>query len=559
MKKVTILTLLIGTIFVLSGCTTTTSIDDFIVDNTVDTSLYISEDFSEDEILEYISTSLLELTETEVKIDYELDQNDVDDYTVYDGTAITEKGMYLLEGTITETIIVDVDGSDDVTLLLNNVTISVEDGPAILVLSCDDVTISSLDGTTNYISDSSTRVDDYIDYNSVIYSFEDLYFNGTGILEVTANYNNAIYSKDDIKIVETHIIIESIDDAIVGRDSVIINEATLEVECDGDAIKTTNDEDTLKGYIYIIDGTFTFDCSTGLNAINKLLIENGTFTIDASDNGIVSDVQIIIGNGVFTIDSVSDSINSKDDLIIFDGTFDIYTSDDGIHSDNTLTIEGGEISIHESYEGIEGYVININGGNISINSDDDGLNATLGGGQIHDPENYVSDGGTINITGGVMLINAISDGIDANGTINATGGYVVVFGSTEDNQSPIDYDYNFNVDGGTIIAFGATGMIQSISDGSTSYAVLLASDDSYSAGTEVVITDEANNVLITVTTIKSFTGMVYTSDELSLNEDYFVYVNSDTFDLTINDTTEVIGEGSYGTGPGGTMPGPGRP
>lgn len=475
--------------------------------------------------------------------DYQLE-----DYTVYTGGTITDEGTYYLTGEFTEAVIIDTN-DDDVQLILDNVSINTV-GPSILILDADDVTISLVPGSVNYVEDSAIYNNSELD--AVIQGYSDIYINGTGTLNITANFNNAIYTNDDIKIIESTINITSIDDGIIGRDSVSIKDAVITMNVLGDGIVTTNDELEDKGYINIESGVFNLTCGEdAFNAVNDIYIYDGTFVIEAGDDGIQSDTNLYVDGGTFDITADSDGVNAGNMLHIYGGELTINALDDGLHSDVYLYISGGVVDIEYSYEGIESYEIVIDGGDISVYSTDDGINATVGGGQIHG-ETYTSLGGIITINGGNVYVVGYADGIDANGNITITGGNVFVYGSSYDQQSPIDYDETMTVTGGNIIAIGSTGMIQGVSDGTQS-SILYADTQSYYTGTEVTLYNSDNEVVFTFEAVKTFTGMVISLEEFTSGDTYTLEVGTTTYDVTITSSEVSLGDG--GTTQGMQPPG----
>lgn len=545
MKKASILLLAILGVFLLSACNKDEDIENVLngIDYT-DT----SEELSSSEITKLVTLSLEEFNEGGINLDKEYESFDSDQIILFSGTEITASGVYLLSGDY-ESITIDCEG--DVTLLLDNATIASTDGPSVLILNADDVTFSSLPNTENTISDTSYYSN--IEYSGAIYSKSDLIFNGSGILHVYGNYNDAIVSKDDIKIVETTINITSVDDGIVGKDYIAIKDATININADGDGLKSTNEEDELKGYIYIESGTFTFDVGgDGIDVINAILIQDGDFTINSSDSGLDSGNTIVIGNGVFDITAVEDGINTTTSLIIYNGEFLIDALDDGFHSDIDLTIEGGQITIEKSYEGIEAFNIYLNGGTISVTSTDDGINGTSGGGQEHGTM-YQSSGGYLEINGGIIVVNSSGDGIDVNGTILMTGGYVTSFGTTESNQGALDYDISCTITGGVLITVGSTGMIQTPSDTSTQNSLIYTSTTSISGGKEISLLDSEGNMIFTLDSIKTFAGVVISSPSLVNGETFTLVVDDEELEFTVSDTLTTLGAGITGMEPG--MPG----
>lgn len=116
---------------------------------------------------------------------------------------------------------------------------------------------------------------------------------------------------------------------------------------------------------------------------------NGSGTLNITGNykhGIVSKDDIIITGGTYNITVVKDAINGKDAVKIKDGTFNLSSdTGNGIqskHDSNSqkgyVYIAGGTITVVKSQEGIEGTVVIIDDGIITINAEDDGLNAASG-------------------------------------------------------------------------------------------------------------------------------------------------------------------------------------
>ena len=195
---------------------------------------------------------------------------------------------------------------------------------------------------------------------------------------------------------------------------------------------------------------------------NAVLTGSGTLTLDGSacKNGIkVSDPDEEYGTAAFTIDgdltvnidAANDAVNSGYDLVILSGTLNIKAGDDALHADRILQIgssedaEGPVISITSSNEGMEGTVVNIFGGEVTVNSSDDAVNAA------NKNQTYSSElAYSVNITGGTVTINAGTDGIDSNGNINITGGYTTIDSKGFGGDAGIDYIGSCYVEEGSL-------------------------------------------------------------------------------------------------------------
>ncbi len=521
-------------------------------------------------------------SDIDISIDTDDGDEDInwDDYETYTITLtedleITEAGIYNLSGTMNGSITIDT--TDNVKLILNNVTITSTNGPAIYVIDSKNVVIELASGSYNELTDTATYTGFDSDVNGAIYSECDLILEGDGTLSVTALYEDGIVGKDDLKIKSGTYIISSADDGIRGRDSVYILDGTFTIESTGDGIKSTNDTDTDKGFILIEQGTFTITANLdGIQAETKLLIYDGEFTITTgggssvsstssswgawdthaassstsdSAKGIKAGSNLVIQGGSFTINSADDALHSNGSIGLASGTFAIASGDDGVHADDTLIIDDATITITESYEGLEASNMTINGGEIAIVSSDDGINVAGG----NDSSSMDRPGAnsfssstssqTLTINDGTITINASGDGIDVNGSAYINGGYIIVYGPTSGADGALDYDNEFQVNGGTLIAFDTGGMSENISSSSSQVGVLINLGSSYSSSDGIKVLTSDNEEVINASSQKSYSTVVISSPLLSLNEEYSLYIN-DSLYTTFTPTSTAYRVGS---------------
>ncbi|MBO1718927.1 hypothetical protein HJT67_26540, partial [Bacteroides xylanisolvens] len=71
----------------------------------------------------------------------------------------------------------------------------------------------------------------------------------------------------------------------------------------------------------------------------------------------------------------------------------------------------------------------------------------------------------IQINGGYTVLDAQGDGVDSNGSVEITGGVLLVCGSTSNGDGAFDYDLTATVTGGTVLMVGSTGMAQNFTSG----------------------------------------------------------------------------------------------
>lgn len=499
---------------------------------------------------------------------------------------ITDEGTYILSGTLDDgMIIVDAGKSDKTQLVLDGVTIHSQTCAPIYIRQADKVFLTLVPGSTNTLSNGGTfTAIDENNIDAVIFSKDDLTLNGSGILIVTSPAGHGIVSKDSLKITGGIYDINCASHGLAGKDDVCIVNADFTIVSGKDGIHSENDDDTL-GFIWLQSGTFDISAEgDGISAAACLQIEDGSFHIisgggsvnatapsseswgsfmgggrhgdgmmgggmmggapgqpseaeDTADStsmkGIKAGAALTINGGVFTIDTADDAVHSNDCVTVSGGTFEIASGDDGFHADVTLTVTGGTIRITGCYEGLEGQYVDISGGDITLTASDDGLNAAGGtdqsgqggrDGMFGGPGMGASSNGSITISGGTLAITAYGDGIDANGSLEITGGHIVVTGPTRGDTSTLDYDTSAVISGGTFIGTGASGMAQTFS--SSEQGVIAVSTGEQSAGTQITLTDNAGNTLISYTPALSFAVVILSSPDLVQGETYVLTVGS---------------------------------
>ncbi len=157
------------------------------------------------------------------------------------------------------------------------------------------------------------------------------------------------------------------------------------------------------------------------NSVKLILIGDSVLTSTAEEEKTVkckADLTIE-GTGSLTVRSAETCIKSSTNLTVESGTLILKagTGGDGLRSDETLTVNGGTVDITAS-EGIESTQITINGGDVIINAQDDGLNAS-GKSETLQPKITIA-GGSLNIT----MAQGDTDAIDSNGELIISGGRI---------------------------------------------------------------------------------------------------------------------------------------
>ena len=323
--------------------------------------------------------------------DEDIDWDSVDSKELDDSLTITEEGVYTLTGTINGTVTINTSGN--VKLILDNVTIKSSNGPAIYVEEADTVVIYLAEGSKNTVEDSSTYSNLVEDISAVIFSNDDLVFDGTGTLTVKAKYEDGIVSKDDLKIINGTYNITANDDGIRGKDSVYILGGTFNITVGGDGIKSSNDTDQSKGFVLIEDGEFTINAkSDGIQAKTKLIINGGTIDIEAAEG--LEATYVIINGGTIKIGASDDGINASNKTTFYTPTIEINGGNitvemgqgdtDALDANGNLYINGGTINITAQSPFDYDNEGKLNGGTVYVNGSEvtELTNQMMGGGMM---------------------------------------------------------------------------------------------------------------------------------------------------------------------------------
>ena len=444
---------------------------------------------------------------------------------------ITAAGTYLLSGNGEGQLKVNAHKAV-VRLVLNGVTLLCSDSAPIFVKDAKKVILSVLAGTENSFSDTqNTVLNADQEPTATIFSKDDLTINGSGTLTVSANYNNAIQSKNHLKILDSRMVIRSTDDGIIGKDSLYLQNARLDITAKGDGIASTNTESGF-GIAILSGGEYNLACGgDGIVGKNNLEIIDGVFSIitgggsqytsyTKSAKGLKAGGGLTVRGGSLTLDTADDCIHSNNSVVIEGGSFSISSGDDGIHADTTVKITDGKINITKSYEGVEATEILVLGGTLDIVASDDGINVSGGadGSAIGRPGGGGFGGGSNSnnkavFSGGVITINAAGDGLDSNGNIEMSGGSIFINGPTSNNNGAIDYDGTFTMSGGTIFAIGASGMAQTPSS-SNVYGMNVSIRTNGTAGL-LTVKDDKGTEITRITAVKTFSSLVLFSEKLT--------------------------------------------
>lgn len=161
------------------------------------------------------------------------------------------------------------------------------------------------------------------------------------------------------------------------------------------------------------------------------------------------------------------------------------------------------------------------------------MSSDQNGGQMTPPNMQQAEGNEqdsehhIQINGGNIKIVADADGIDSNGSLFINGGTVTVDAQATGAESAFDTDGAFIVNGGTIIGVSGSGMDESPNSYSAQNVILAYTTSQISAGDEVKITDSNGKTIAEYKAVKGGSKIVYSSDKLKTGETYTVYANGE--------------------------------
>lgn len=238
-------------------------------------------------------------------------------YITEDRISITAHGTYVLTGTLNDgQIYVDCVDAGEVTLILNNANIHNEDGACIYIKKAQVAQVELYEGSVNTLSDGDSYTFDNPEEDepdSCLFSKEDLVIQGTGTLNVEANYMNAIVSKDGLTIKDGIYNLNAINHGIKGKDYLTINGGELNITAIGDGIKSTNYETELVGYVEINGGTLNITSDDeAIQGVSRVTFNGGTTNITANNNGIKCATNIEFNDGTVVLDAVDNALDALD-------------------------------------------------------------------------------------------------------------------------------------------------------------------------------------------------------------------------------------------------------
>ena len=446
-------------------------------------------------------------------------ENGTDGYSA-EGTQLTisAPGTYIVSGSCKNGSIKVKKNIQDVTIVLNGLTLKSEDSAAVCVGKSSRVTLTAAAGTKNTLSDTEkNNSDNYTENenaeNAVIKCKDgaQLTVNGGGEIIINASGKNGIKTggadEDNASrlVLEGNLDITAVNDAVNAGGELIINSGTLKISAKDDALHS--DTVLTVGQIGTDGPVISISaCCEGLEAVS-VAVNSGTLEVTATDD-CINAANKELSDGEFSI-----TING--------GTLKMYTSSgDGFDSNGDITITGGFISLWSANSAdnqpldADG-TVTVSGGTVIAGGGSGGMGMKLAADQ---PCVIFSSGGTGGRPGGSGGFPGGNDGGDKGGSA----------------QPPAKPDGS----AGEAQANGASGSAQ---------GSLIAQDST------LTLRDEDGNTLITATAMCQSGYIVLSSPELEAGKSYSLYAG----DTLIGTQSAVSGQNasSGSGGSGGFNPG----
>ena len=275
-----------------------------------------------------------------------------------------------------------------------------------------------------------------------------------------------------------------------------------------------------------------FDCSIESN--DKLTFISGDYVLNTKGDGIKAKNEVLFRSGNIEINSGDDAIrstsNKNANVYIEDANITIESNDKGINSDNDVLIVGGNIIFDTRGECITGKVVNILGGKINLKSGDDGINTSDNNQNKKDNQTGVYT----RIMGGELNIDASMDGIDSNGDLYLDGGKLFISASEGDNERIIDYNGKVECNiGFDMIGVGPSAKMQDLGNDPKQCYIIVYHKDAINAGSDIELSDDSGNVILSYKAIKSYKAVIITSTNLEEGETYKIISGGKEFSVDL--------------------------
>jgi trimeric autotransporter adhesin len=309
------------------------------------------------------------------------------------------------------------------------------------------------------------------------------------------------------------------------------------------------------GAAYFVTADNDIAAPAGVNCDKNFAMKGGSLTIVSTGQGgkgVNVDGAATISGGTIDITAsgakftYSSSLTSeakgfKSDgaFVMNNGSLTVSATDDGIKSNTSVTVNDGTINITKSYEGMESIKILIAGGITNLVATNDGVNTSYGTVSGGTESN---DGSQLTVSGGVLTATG-NDAVDSNGNFTMSGGFAV-FNGNED----IDINGTFLVSGGTVLGAGPnSNMAKAMATSSSQVGFFMKSSSSLANSSVLHIEDSSGKDLLTFKPKTSSALFHFSHPNLTKGGSYKIY-----FGGTYSGGSFVGGTPGWGLYTGGT-------
>ncbi len=442
---------------------------------------------------------------------------------------IAYPGTYRLSGaSASGQLVVDcADYHGAVYLLMDGVSVTCNDGPALHIKQADRTVIHLAAGTENSLTDG----EDYLvtekqeqKTGAGIYSADDLVIEGQGSLTV-AGGRLRVYSADD---------------GLQGSDYVEISGGDIAVGAYGDGVKTT------EGHVTVTGGTLDItSAKDGIDAITELTVTDGTISV-LTYGGAENYETIALGNisakglkgrdvtvagGDISLNTADDAIHGEENVLISGGSITAASGDDALRAAAVLTVSGGVIDISTSYEAMEAPCVRIQGGAVTAAAENNGVSA----GESSFGDSSAADTGGFIMTGGAVTLSAPRC-VKSEGMFYLERGdlYLTVTGTEE----PLACREG-SVTGGTVILTGPTADTAVLTEGGEiDGSLLFIVPDGLPTGTAAALSDASGDVLLSFETGAECRAILLASGALGVGQSYTLTAGEYTLEAAVGQTGE---------------------
>ena len=475
---------------------------------------------------------------------------------------ITQGGTYVLTGSGKNIkLVVEAADTDQVHLVFQNLTLEGE-GALLRINKAQEVVISLTEGSQNALTESQASDDEEV--KATIHSQVPLTLNGTGNLTLTALTKNALEVEDDLKVLGGTYTVKAANHGFKAEGALAIEAATLTIEAGKDGLHAEHDETTERANISLNPTQLSIAAiEDGVDAGNELTIKGGTITVSQSEEGLEARVIRQLGGDV-TIKSSDDGVNAStgsssktSDTSTTSKTSDANTTSntaDTSSSASQATTDSATASIAASQATATPVATSQAD---QANKDKNQTPPAPPAGQAppqggQPPQNGQGPGGMppggqeesdpslqIILEGGTLTIDAEGDGIDSNGTASISGGSLVVNGSVQGGNGPLDAAGDITITGGRVWALGTSDMLQGFAQGSTQASI--TANIAGTAGQTLIILDAKGKEVARQTASKDFQAVIMSSADLVDGQTYTIQVEGTTQTATAALVTPVTG------------------